>query len=275
MGWLPLKQTFKRTTKRQRGFTLIELLVVLTIILVLSSIGIFAYQRAIAYAKETVCTTNLKALREAIDLYLFENDALPASLGQLKFEHLEKGYAKAMADRRWLKKLCYFLIKLDASDHAYAQFLTYENLKKYGVTEKIFHCPADPDGGTSYGINGNLIGEDWSEIGGNVVIVADSDAYVFTSVNQLSKRHRHKALVSTKDGEIAEVYEDRTKEKVPVRIEDVLAEKVLLPDGSKVAPDPDPDVIKAEPEPEPEPGNHPPNAKPFDDDDDGVDKDDD
>jgi len=140
MGWLPLKQTFKRTTKRQRGFTLIELLVVLTIILVLSSIGIFAYQRAIAYAKETVCTTNLKALREAIDLYLSENDALPASLGQLKFEHLEKGYAKAMADRRWLKKLCYFLIKLDASDHAYAQFLTGMSLS-WRIPMPMFSLP--------------------------------------------------------------------------------------------------------------------------------------
>ena len=141
MGCPHLKLAVKLKEKSQKGFTLLELLVVLVIILVLSSVGIFAYQRAIAHAKETVCTTNLKALREAIDFYLSEHDALPASLGQLKFEHLEKGYAKAMEENRWLKKLCYFLVKLDASDQAYAQFLTYENLKKYGVTEKIFSTP--------------------------------------------------------------------------------------------------------------------------------------
>jgi prepilin-type N-terminal cleavage/methylation domain-containing protein len=230
MGCPHFKPAYKKKKKGHKGFTLIELLLVLFIILVLSSIGIFAYQRAIAHAKETVCTTNLKALREAIDFYLSENDALPASLGQLKFEHLEKGYAKAMEENRWLKKICYLLIKLDASDQAYAQFLTYENLKKYGVTEKIFHCPADSNGGTSYGINGNLVGVKWEEIGSNVLILADCDVPVFTSESQLSKRHRHKALVATKDGEVAEVFEDPEKQRVPVRIEDVIAEKDGPPD---------------------------------------------
>jgi hypothetical protein len=130
-----------------------------------------------------------------------------------------------MEENRWLKKLCYLLIKLDASDEAYAQFLTYENLQKYGVTEKIFHCPADRDGGTSYGINGNLVGVKWSDIGGNVLIVADSNVHVFTSESQLSKRHRHKALFATKDGDVAEVFEDPRKQKVPVRIEDVISEE--------------------------------------------------
>ena len=249
MGCHHFKQSLKVKKKSQKGFTLIELLVVLSIILVLSSIGIFVYQRAIAHARETVCTTNLKALKGAIDFYFSDNDALPASLGQLKFEHLEKGYAKAMEDDRLIKKLCYLLIKLDASDHAYAQFLTYENLKKYGVTENIFHCPADPNGGTSYGINGNLVGKKWSEIGGNVLIVADCDVPVFTTETQLSKRHRHKALVATKAGEVAEVYEDPRKQKVPVRIEDVIAEKVLVP------------------------GDHTPIAEPYDDDDDKNDRD--
>jgi prepilin-type N-terminal cleavage/methylation domain-containing protein len=235
MGCTHFKPTVKTKKKSHKGFTLIELLVILLIILTLSSIGIFAYKRAIAQAKETVCTTNLKALRDAIDFYLSENDALPASLGQLKFEHLERGYARAMEENRWLKKLCYFLVKLDASDRAYAQFLTYENLKKYGVTEEIFHCPADPNGGTSYGINGNLVGVKWSDIPGNVLVVADSDVHVFTSESQLSKRHRHKALVATKDGEVAAVYKDPKKQKVPVLIKEFSRKEVLLPPQSKPA----------------------------------------
>jgi prepilin-type N-terminal cleavage/methylation domain-containing protein len=235
MGCPHFKLTVETEKKSHKGFTILELLVVLLIILTLSSIGIFAYKRAIAQAKETVCTTNLKALRDAIDFYLSENDALPASLGQLKFEHLERGYARAMEENRWLKKLCYLLVKLDASDQVYAQFLTYENLKKYGVTEEIFHCPADPNGGTSYGINGNLVGVKWSDIDGRALIVADSDVHVFTSESQLSKRHRHKALVATKDGEVAAVHKDPKKQKVPVLIKDVIPREVLLPPQSKPA----------------------------------------
>lgn len=235
-----LRQTFKRTGETQRGFTLLELLVILVSVLFLASIGMFAYQSAIAHAKDTVCKTNLDALREAIDFYLSENDALPASLGDLKFEHLEKGYAKAMEDGRWLKKLAYFLIKLNASDQAYAQFLTYENLQKYGVTEEIFHCPADHNGGTSYGINGNLIGKDWRSIASDAVVVADCDIHVFTSVDQLSKRHQHKAIVATKDREIVEFHEDTTKNEKPLRIKEVTPEKMYPPEVIEPTPEPEP-----------------------------------
>jgi type II secretory pathway pseudopilin PulG len=251
MGRFCLRKTLKRTERTQRGFTLIELLVIVLTVLTLASIGLFAYQGAIAHAKDTVCKTNLDAIREAIDLYLSENDALPASLGHLKFEHLEKGYAKAMEDGRWLKKLAYFLIKLDASDQAYAQFLTYENLQKYGVTEDIFHCPADRNGGTSYGINGNLMGKKWTEIAGGAVVVADCDIHVFTSVDQLSKRHQHKAIVATKDREIAELHEEMAKNKKPLLIKEVTAKKVYPPEVIEPTPTPEPDV--AEPTPGPEP----------------------
>ena len=68
-----------------------------------------------------------------------------------------------MENKGWLIKAYTFLIKLDASDQAYAEFLTYENLKEYGVTEKIFHCPADHNGGASYGINSDMEGESWAD----------------------------------------------------------------------------------------------------------------
>ena len=113
---------------------------------------------------------------------------------------------------RWLKKLSYFLLKLDSSDHAYAQFLTYENLKTYGVSEKIFHCPADPNGGTSYGINGNLVGKRWSDVGKDELGIADSDHYVFTNPDQLAKRHRNKAFAVKRKGVLAEVRDDRSSD---------------------------------------------------------------
>jgi prepilin-type N-terminal cleavage/methylation domain-containing protein len=246
MGCLSLKRIYKKNERTEKGFTLVELMVVVTIILVLSSFGVFLYQRAIAQAKETVCKTNLEALHEAIDFYLSENDAFPASLAQLNFEHVEKGYAKAMRERNWYRRLCFFLVKLDASDQAYAQFMTYENLQKYGVTEKIFHCPADPNGGASYGINANLIGMKASEIGGDVVIVADCDTYSFTSVVDLTKRHRHKAFLLRKDGGIVEASDDRTpspaelavKEPFPMPTYDV--NPSTKPEKDVVKPGPDP-----------------------------------
>ena len=195
MGHPILQQAFKSVRKIKKGFTLLELLVVLTVLLILSSFGMYLYHRSLAYAKDTVCETNLRALQESIILYSAENDALPGTLGQLKLEHLEKGYAKAMEDRGWLIKACTFLIKLDASDHAYAQFLTYDNLKKYGAAKETFHCPADHNGGASYGMNSEIGGKSLSNVGKDVVVVADCDNYVFNTVDQLSKRHNNNLLL--------------------------------------------------------------------------------
>jgi prepilin-type N-terminal cleavage/methylation domain-containing protein len=212
----------------KKGFTLLELLVVLTVLLILSSFGMYLYHRSLAYAKDTVCQTNLRALQESIIFYSAENDALPGTLGELKLDHLEKGYAKAMEGRRWLVKACSLLIKFDASDHAYAAFLTYENLKKYGATEKIFHCPGDHNGGASYGINSELLGRSWSEVNERAIVVADCDSYVFHSLDQLSKRHDHKAFVSIKSGEVVELEE----EKVVAAIEEEKEEADDNPESS-------------------------------------------
>jgi len=207
---LGLRQAYKRLRTNKIGYTLVELLSVLTIILILSTLGIFIYSKCIAYAKRTVCQTNLQALDAATEVYAAENDALPASLGQLKLEHLEKGYARAMGERRRLKKFSFFLVKLDSSDHAHAQFLTYENLKTYGPSEGNFHCPADLNGGTSYGINGNLVGKRWSDVRRGELVIADSDHNVFTTPDQLAKRHRNKAFAVTRGGIFVEVGDDKS-----------------------------------------------------------------
>jgi prepilin-type N-terminal cleavage/methylation domain-containing protein len=197
---------YREIQATQKGYTLLELLVVVGIILVLSTFGVFIYNKALSAAKETVCKTNLRALSEAVTLYLNDYDAFPASLGELKPEYIEKGYAKAREEGGWLVDLSLFLTKLDASDQAHAQFLTYENLKKYGAAEKIFSCPADPNGGCSYGINANLAGKEWSEITGSVVVVADCDEPAFQTEADLPKRHSDKALIITKDKVLGEVH---------------------------------------------------------------------
>jgi prepilin-type N-terminal cleavage/methylation domain-containing protein len=199
----------------QKGFTLVELMVVVGIILVLSSIGIFAYNRVLASAKETVCKTNLRALSEAVTLYLNDHDAFPASLGQLNPEYLEKGYAKAREAGGWAVDVSLFLVRMDASDDAHAQFLTYENLKEYGAVEKMFSCPADTNGGCSYGINQNLAGKKWSEVSGDLIVVGDCDQPVFQTEDDLPKRHRGKALVITKEKKLVEVLAVAVAKKPP------------------------------------------------------------
>lgn len=205
MEYLNLQTVSKRFNLNRNGFTLVELAITMGVILVLSTIGLFLYQSALAYARGTVCETNVKALKNAVEAYSFENDALPATLGQLKLEHVEKGYARALQENRWKVKFSQFMMKLEESDYAYAQFLTPENLKKYGVAEKVFLCPADGDGSPSYGINAAVQGKKWADINPNEIIVADSNHYVFTLPVGLAKRHHDKANAVTKDGQIVKV----------------------------------------------------------------------
>lgn len=206
---LRLKRTFKKSRNVCKGFTLIELLFVVLIILILASVGMFLYHKGLAYAKETVCETNLRALNKAVKFYATDNnDALPASLGHLKLEHLEKAYAMVTKDNNWRTKFSFLLLKIDASELAYAQFLTYENMKASGILKNTFHCPADKNGGVSYGINSTLEGKNWSEVGQGVIIVADADNYTFNSKTQLAKRHNHKAIAITKADRIVNVTEE-------------------------------------------------------------------
>ena len=205
MGYPNLQAVNRRLSTDKRGYTLVELAVTMAVILVLSTIGLFIYQSALAYARGTVCETNVRTLKRAVEEYSIENDAFPATLGQLEPRHLKAGYDRALEDGKWKTKISLFLIKMDASSHAHAQFLTHENLKKYGAMKNIFQCPADDDGSPSYGINAAVKGKRWSEIDPDEVIVADSDHFEFTFPDGLSKRHQNKAIAINKDGQISKV----------------------------------------------------------------------
>ena len=67
----------------QRGFTLIELLIVLTLIIILSTIGMAQYQRSVVYAREAVLRTDLFRMRDAIDQYYADKGQYPAALDSL------------------------------------------------------------------------------------------------------------------------------------------------------------------------------------------------
>jgi general secretion pathway protein G len=81
----------KRVGKRRdRGFTLIELMIVISLILILVSISIPAYNQSILRAKESVLKQDLFQLRSLISQYTLDKQKAPQSLDDL----LQAGYIK-------------------------------------------------------------------------------------------------------------------------------------------------------------------------------------
>jgi general secretion pathway protein G len=80
----------KRTNTRERGFTLIELMIVISMILILVSISIPAYNQSILRAKESVLRQDLFELRSLISQYTLDKQKAPQSLDDL----VQAGYIK-------------------------------------------------------------------------------------------------------------------------------------------------------------------------------------
>lgn len=75
---------------RARGFTLIELMIVISLILILVSISVPAYNQSILRAKESVLLQNLFTLRSLISQYTLDKQKAPQSLEDL----VQAGYIK-------------------------------------------------------------------------------------------------------------------------------------------------------------------------------------
>jgi general secretion pathway protein G len=80
----------KLRNKRDRGFTLIELMIVISMILILVSISIPAYNQSILRAKESVLRQDLFELRSLISQYTLDKQKAPQSLDDL----VQAGYIK-------------------------------------------------------------------------------------------------------------------------------------------------------------------------------------
>lgn len=72
-----------RSRRRDLGFTMVELMIVMAIIVILVSLAIPQYQKAIVRAKESVLKNNLFTLRNVIDEYTFDKKKAPQSLQDL------------------------------------------------------------------------------------------------------------------------------------------------------------------------------------------------
>ncbi|HXZ33316.1 MAG TPA: prepilin-type N-terminal cleavage/methylation domain-containing protein [Terriglobales bacterium] len=78
--------------KRSRGFTLIELMIVISIILILVSVALPAYNQSIVRARESVLKQNLFTLRSVISQYTLDKQKAPQSLDDL----ISGGYLKQL-----------------------------------------------------------------------------------------------------------------------------------------------------------------------------------
>src|SRR6202047_3425491 len=80
----------KRRNRRERGLTLIELMIVISLILILVSISVPAYNQSILRAKESVLKQDLFQLRSLISQYTLDKQKAPQSLDDL----VQSGYLK-------------------------------------------------------------------------------------------------------------------------------------------------------------------------------------
>ena len=75
-----------------RGFTMIELMIVMAIVVILVSIAVPMYQKALLRAKESVLKNNLFTLRTVIDNYTYDKQKAPQNLQDL----VSEGYLREL-----------------------------------------------------------------------------------------------------------------------------------------------------------------------------------
>jgi len=88
-----------RLRVRDRGFTLIELLIVVSIIIILSTMGLTQYRNSVIYAREGVLKEDLFRLRDAIDQYYADKGTYPSTLDAL----VSDGYVRKVPEDPFTK----------------------------------------------------------------------------------------------------------------------------------------------------------------------------
>src|SRR3954452_15733315 len=73
-------------SRRRAGFTMIELMIVMAIVVILISIAVPLYQRALLRSKETILKNNLFTMRMVIDEFTYDKQKGPATLQDLVTE---------------------------------------------------------------------------------------------------------------------------------------------------------------------------------------------
>jgi general secretion pathway protein G len=84
---------------REAGFTMIELLIVVSLIVILTTMGMTQYQHSVVYAREGVLKEDLFRIRDAIDQYYADKGQYPSTLDAL----VSDGYVRKLPDDPFTK----------------------------------------------------------------------------------------------------------------------------------------------------------------------------
>lgn len=94
-----MRNTIPARLRRSRGFTLIEMLIVMTLIVVLASVGLIAYQSSVRRGREAVLKEDLYRMRDAIDQYYADKNQYPSTLEAL----VSDGYLRKLPEDPFTK----------------------------------------------------------------------------------------------------------------------------------------------------------------------------
>jgi general secretion pathway protein G len=82
----------RRPCRRPNGFTLLELVVIMTIVALLTTVGLVGYREKVRSAKEAVLREDLFQFNHSLDQYRADRGKYPSSLNAL----VEYGYLRAL-----------------------------------------------------------------------------------------------------------------------------------------------------------------------------------
>ena len=83
-----------RNLRGSRGFTIIELLIVMTLIVILSGLGMVQYRNSVRRTQEAVLKENLFRMRDAMDQFYADKNKWPGDLSEL----VSEGYLREIPE---------------------------------------------------------------------------------------------------------------------------------------------------------------------------------
>jgi len=154
-----------------KAFTMLEIIVICIIVGILAAMGIPYFQNVMEQSKAEVCATNLKALQKAVDIYVQENDVVPASLAALPREDVDSAFAALMQEKgAWKRRLAFLIRDISERGIVYAATQYFPKLR----------CPkAGDNANASYALAGGISGltaSAYAALPGSTPVVEDTAA---------------------------------------------------------------------------------------------------